>query len=72
MQKIINAGESFQVINSHFAAQLPSDCTMSMSLDGTNFSDYEEEVKAGVLQVANIAPDTYVKFSAGNNIIVNY
>lgn len=70
MQKIINAGESFQVINNHFAAQLPSDCTMSMSLDGTNFSDYEEEVKAGVLQVANIAPDTYVKFSAGSNIIV--
>lgn len=72
MQKIINAGESFQVIKTNFAAQLPSDCTMSMSLDGTNFSDYEEEVKAGVLQVANIAPDTYVKFSAGNNIIVNY
>ena len=72
MQKIINAGEPFQVNNTHFAAQLPSDCTMSMSLDGTNFSDYEEEVKAGVLQVANIAPETYVKFSAGNNIIVNY
>ena len=70
MKKTINAGEPFQVINSHFAAQLPSDCTMSMSLDGTNYSDYEEEIKAGVLQVANICPGTYVKFSAGSNIIV--